>query len=558
MAVSRAGGSGRGPSQHFNEVLTALDGFHQALADRYMRKACEALNGSMATSLPGPANTGGEGGPVLALTEADKAHASHCEIQQWFAANEVGTRFDSITCSGYVPQQYLTDGSSTQGFTCKAPELLTLAAEWATQDREWIQERIPKFAMQQIPSLRAARDAFVSAAQAFGATPGAGSDPFDSENSLTLDTVSTSLTEEIDSISFTDAQDSPAWMVGWTGAAADTAAAGFFHTISPTLNNHAYIANALGYLINLRATIIDENRRNILDLIGSATEALGATATTDIDLTKRWAVVEGIGTGISLTGPGAVVGAPVAFVGWLGAQLKPMKKDTDFKSDPQEVATELAEAFAEMKEDIEFSEGSYRMESQEVENAIGSAQLETLELYDITNNNPEGSAGSGGDYSVEIDVVLNLAKACFMIGEAYEQIRSQLSDVYAGDPHMKDQNGDSTDADERVFTMREDLLNFISTAIGRYYLAGDQIEEAARGYAESDEQAAANFEAYEESIESTGEAPSVSTSEAEELAEATERNSEGPQPEDPEADREVTYDSEGWDNPAPEPQQGAT
>jgi hypothetical protein len=554
MAVSRSEGSARGPSQHFNEVLTALDGFHQALADRYMRKACEALNRSTTTTIPGPANTGGEGGPVLPLTEADQAHAAHCEIQQWFAANEVGTRFDSITCSGYVPQQYLTDGSSTQGFTCKAPELLTLAAEWATQDREWIQERIPKFAMQQIPPLQAARDAFTNAALAFGATPDAGSDPLDTETTFVLDGIVSSLPESVGEVAYFE-KSPPPWMAGWTGAAAEGAARGFFHTISPALNNHALIANALGYLINLRATIIDEHRRNTLDLIGSATEALGAIATTDVDLTKRWAVVEGIGASISLVPAGAVFGAPIVFVGWLGAQLKPTSKETDFQSEPVEVATGLAEAFDELKRDIEYGEASYRNESQALESAIAAAKIEVLELYDITQNNPDGTA-SDDEFSADINEMTGLASACYGIAEAYEQVRSQLSDCYAGDPYLCDQNGDPTEADGRVLTLREDFLNFISTAIGRYCLAGEQIEEAARAYTESDDQAATSFNAWED-MDASKNTPPMTHDEAETLAEATERNATGPQSESSGDDEDIPYDPEGWDNPQPEPQQGA-
>ncbi|MDA1362444.1 hypothetical protein O1R50_22660 [Glycomyces luteolus] len=494
----------------------------------------------------------------MSLTEADQAHATYCSFQQWFAENEPGTPMGTITCSGYVPQEYLSDGSSTQGFTCKAPELITATAEWAALDRDWILERIPKFASPQIPRLRAARDAFGNASQACGAFI-EGGDSWDMEGSfsLELDGLGSSLAEAIGSIAYVGQGSSPSWMVGWTGAAADEAAAGFFHTISPTLNNHALIANALGYLINLRATIIDENRRNTLDLIGSATESLGATATTDVDLTKRWAVVEGIGAALALTGPGAAIGAPIAFVGWLGSQLKPTKKDTDFKSEPQEVASGLADAFDEMKRDIEYSEADYRTESQTVENAIGSARLETLELYDITQNNPEGTSGQGGNFSADIDVMTNLAQVCYGIADAYEELRSQLGDVYSADSHMVDQDGNPTDADTRVQAMREDFLNFISTTIGRYCLAGEQIEKAARSYAESDSEAAASFESWEESLESNQQGSPLSGSEAEELAEATDRTSEpGTQPEAAEGEPEIAYDPEGWDHPAPEPQQG--
>jgi hypothetical protein len=560
MAMSRGGGSrSSGPSQHLNAVSAALDGLQLALAWRYTVAMCAALGGQTSAAVPGPAHAEGGGAIHVELKEADKAHASLCSFIAWCRESEPGTLPNGVACDGRVPQGLCTDGSD-QGFRCRAPELITTAIGWAEQDRDWIQERIPKFASQQIAALQAARDAFANAAQVFGATPEGDSDDWDTEGAISveLDDLSSTLPQTVDSIDYLEYDASDPWMVGWTGAAAEQAAAGFFHTVGPTLNNHAIISNALGYLINLRATIIDENRRNTLDLIGSATEALGATATTEIDLTKRWAVVEGVGMAISLTGAGAVIGAPITFVGWLGSKLKPTKKDLDFKSEPQEVAGGLAAAFDEMKRDIEYSEAGYRAESQALENAIGSAKLETLELYDITQNNPEGTAGKGGEFSADIDEMTNLAKVCYGVADAYQELRSQLGHVYAGDSHMTDQDGDPTDADKRVLTMREDLLDFISTTIGRYCLVGDQIEEAARSYAEADEGAAANFESYEASMETAGQGPPMSSTEAAELAEATDRDSEpGPQPETAEDGPEVDYDPEGWENPRPEPQQGA-
>lgn len=555
MAI-RQGGSSRqsGPSQHLNAVSTALNGFQLALAWRYTLAMCSALAGQISTSVPGPAHAEGGGEIHVELKEADKAHAQFCSFISWCRESEPGTLPNDVSCSGTVPDGLCTDGSD-QNFRCQAADLITTAIEWAEADRDWIQERTPKFASQQIPPLRRARDAFANAAQAFGAEPGGDSDPLDTEGTFTLDGVVSSLPESVGEFAYFEASP-PAWMAGWTGAAAESAARGFFHTISPTLNNHALIANALGYLVNLRATIVDENRRNTLDLIGSATEALGATATTEVDLTKRWAVVEGIGAAISLVPAGAMFGAPIVFVGWLGSQLKPTSKETDFKSEPQDVSAGLADAFDEMKRDIEYSEADYRNESQAVESAIGSASLQVLELYDITQNDPDGTADADAGFSADIDKMTGLASGCYGIAEAYEQVRSQLSDAYAGDSHLTDQNGDPTEADNRVLTIREDLLNFISTAIGRYCLAGEQIEEAARGYAESDEQAATSFEAWED-MEASQNTPPTTHDEAETLAEATERNSaSGAQSESSEAN-EIPYDPESWDNPAPEPQQGA-
>lgn len=552
--MSRGGSTNHGgPSQHLNAVNTALDGFQLALAWRYTLAMCTVLAGQSSTEIPGPAHDGGESIHVE-LKEADRAHAQYCSFISWCRDAEPSTVPTGVSCNGSVPQGRCTDGSD-QNFKCQAPELITTAIEWAEKDRIWIQERLPKFASQQIPALQVARDSFSNAAQAFGAKAEGDSDSWDTEGAFALDTGASSLPDSVGAVYYAAAETSPPWMIGWTGAAAD-AASGFFQTVGPTLNNHALIANALGYLVNVRATIIDENRRNTLDLIGSTTAALGATATTEVDLTGRWSVVEGVGMAISLTGAGVAIGAPITFVGWLGSKLKETKKDTDFKSDPHEVAAGLVDTINEMNRDIEYSEADYRTESQAVENAIGSAQLEMLELYDLTRNDPEGTVGAGGDFSADINEMTNMASVCYALAEGYEQVRSQMSDVYAADSHLASKDGDATDADNRILTMREDLLNFISTTIGRYYLVAEQIEEAARGYAEADDQAAATFEVWESELESTQESQ-VTQAEAEVLAEATNRDSEpGTEPASAEAEPEITYDPPSWENPPPVPQQG--
>ncbi len=96
--------------------------------------------------------------------------------------------------------------------------------------------------------------------------------------------------------------------------------------------------------------------------------------------------------------------------------------------------------------------------------------------------------------------------------------------------------------------MREDLLNFVNTVIGRYSLMGSQLEDAAREYAESDDSAARSFELWDESMDDQEKGPPVSPGEAEALAEATDRNSTGPQSK---SGDDFVYDPEGWDHPAP-------
>ncbi len=547
---SRAGSGSSGPGGHDHPraVAEALDAFQTALAERYMQVMCDAVRPPSVSSFPGPAHLGGAA-PELwdYTTEAAQAHLSgYCQFLDWYAGHARGETPQGVTCQSLVPPGGAYADGSGHGFTCGMGQMFGAAYDWAWKDREYVFERVPSFAAQNIDALKTTRDAYLNAAKAFGMPP-PDEGGWDADGEFSLQSLSDgTIKDMMEGVFYADGRSSPSWMVSWTGAAADAAASGFFHTTEPTLANHAKIADALGYLVNLRATIIDRNRANTLDLIDAATATLGERR--DVDLTGRWAVVQGIGSAVSMTGVGAAFGGPMTFVGWLGEKLYPVKKDAAFAAAPHEVAAGLADAFDSMAMDIEAAEADYRNEAGQVENAIGGAPLEVLALYDITQNNPEGTAGKDGDFNANIDDITGLAAQCYAIGEAYEELRTRLRDVYGADPHMAGRDGDPTEGDRKVIVMREDLLDFVSTTIGRYSLMGSQLEEAAREYAESDDAAARSFEVWEESMDEFGEGPPVSPGEAEALAEATDRNSTGPQSE---SGNDVVYDPEGWDHPAP-------
>lgn len=434
---------------------------------------------------------------------------------------------------------------TTNGFTCGVGELFAAAIEWAWKDRDYVFGRIPPFATQNIDALKTTRDAYLNAAKTFGLDY-SGTGGWDVDGEFRLAEVSGSIMDMTKDVHYSDGKMNEGWLVGWTGAAAEAASSGFFHTTMPTAENHAIIADALGYLVNLRATIIDRNRINTLELIDFATATLGEKR--DVDLTGRWAVVQGIGSGISLTGVGAVIGAPLTYVGWLGEKLYPKKEDATYASEPHEVAAGLAADFDDMVKAIDVAEAEYRSDAAQVESAIGGFPLEVLELYDITQNDPEGTASKSGDFAADINVITGMAAQCYAIGEAYEEIRAKLRDLYDADPHMTDRNGDQTEGDRKVLSMREDLLNFVNTTLGRYSLMGSQLEDAARAYADSDETTTNSFEAWEESMDGAGEGSPVSQEKAEVIAEATDRNSTGPSQG---SSDEFIYDPQGWDHPSP-------
>lgn len=542
--ASRGGSGGSSGFDHPQAVTAALDAFQEALGDRYLEVMYQRP-----PSIPGPAHLEGAAPELWDHTsELARAHldSGFCKFMSWFGAGGRGDGFQDVVCDSYLPDE-MAGRSGAHGFTCGMGQLFAAAVQWAWKDREYIFERIPPFAAQNIDALKTTRDAYLNAAQAFGMEPPDGSG-WDAEGRFGLGGLSGETIKDMMEGAFYAAGDpSPSWMVGWTGAAAEAAANGFFHTTEPTRGNHAKIVDALGYLVNLRATIVDRNRANTLDLIDSAIAALGETR--NVDLTGRWAVVQGIGSAVSMTGAGAVFGGPMTFVGWLGEKLYPVKKDAAFSAEPHEVAIGLADAFDKMAMDIEESEADYRNEVSQVESAIGGAPLEVLELYDITQNNPEGTAGKGGNFDAHVDDITGLSAQCYALGEAYEELRAQLRDLYEADPHMTDREGDPTEGDKKVMVIREDFLNFVNTTIGRYSLMGSQLEEAAREYAESDDSAGRSFEVWEESMDRDGQGPPVSLSEAEVLSRETDRNSSNPQTESD--DDNIIYDPEGWDQSAP-------
>jgi hypothetical protein len=183
-------------------------------------------------------------------------------------------------------------------------------------------------------------------------------------------------------------------------------------------------------------------------------------------------------------------------VGFVGENVASKVKTEDYKSELTDIMAKLYDKIGELNTDIEGLEGDYIGGVQEFATDLWGVHSFNLELYDLTENDPDGDRDVKGshDYSAHIDSIINIAKACYTLGDQYEQLLPKVEKVAKADKHLANKDGEQTDADSALLDLRDQLQGFLETTCGRYLLAGDQIKKSAEAYAQSDGDNAASFE----------------------------------------------------------------
>lgn len=322
-----------------------------------------------------------------------KAHLTYgCEYMRWYEDGAKGS-VKNVSCHGKIrdrgsPTNYevwwhdhivLVDEDEID---CGVGELFANAEEWAWQDRKWISDVLPLWSDNKLDELKEAHDTLVEMAADFGATlEGPRGGAFQS---------ALSLSDNVDKI-FVERDEEKGWRVDWTGTAADRVAEGIFASTKPTLLNHALFANGLATLINRRAKIIDTYRKNNLKLINAATKALGEKNTETGSRDKFWQSLQGIGTAIAIPPKTAPLGTSLILIGWLGERLDGDTKTVSYKHHPGEVANDLYDDVMKMLETLDADEDDLIAEVTHFRNGVNEVPSTFLELYDITENDPEGT-----------------------------------------------------------------------------------------------------------------------------------------------------------------------
>ena len=180
------------------------------------------------------------------------------------------------------------------------------------------------------------------------------------------------------------------WLKDWAGTAADAARYGFFSSTEYARRNHRRLAVRLAQLINLRAKMIDQSRRNGLELVGGAARALGARTAETHSLLGFWKTVQAGSLAFSLYPPGAQAGGSIFLLAWLSAEFTPSSTRIVYTKEPGEVAIDLYHKLNEMRERLDRSEGKYGDHVSQLRESIEPVASTFLELYDFTDNKPNG------------------------------------------------------------------------------------------------------------------------------------------------------------------------
>lgn len=334
---------------HGGLVVAALKEFHEALTRRWREKVCEEVV------------RGGHDYPVV-IRRAISPHnyqplwdywsrparehlrfPGQCAYISWVEAGQNGS-LSAVTCDGATGTSEEVEVVGPGGemvvvpphIECGMGSVLAQVEDWAWGEREHLFYRLPLFDHQDVRTLRAAHDALIDIGRNLVLEAESGSE-FDPGSAGDLDEI----VPDIAGKSGVGLH----WWAGWTGLAAARARSTFFDSTGPTIENQSGLAGSLANLYSDRAAIIIAGRNNTMRLIQAATEALGEKVTTP--RAEDWKVVQNIGAGISTalgwTGKGAVLGAAVFLVGFLGSNLDQGTRTVGYASDIAELVGQLNE-----------------------------------------------------------------------------------------------------------------------------------------------------------------------------------------------------------------------
>jgi hypothetical protein len=500
------------PDDYLNSLDDALNRFEHKLVDRWH----QTINDVVWSMDPMPPNlaryqTLGDKNLVWDHRSAEiQAHISFpnggCAALDWYADGRPGPA-SAIVCDGKIRDPGDTGQLEWYGemvdlpeYTeCHIGELFADAHEWAYQDRQIIFDELPLFADQDASILETAWNAL----RDMGAACGLASEVTDDGVAIDSPDVAfdtdMSLPDLVDNLSaHGEGGRMKRWEIEWTGLAADHAKSGIFASTEPTLRNHALLAAYLAQMINLRATIITKYRGDNISLINGARDALDETRESEAPTnpTGLWNFVQFAGLTLSLV-PG--VGASKDWLKWaafVGPEVfsRVTSRDVTFRYKPGEVTEDLYEEVRKLKQALTDNYDEFAQQVAKLRDNVNATPSTYLELYDLTENSPTGAGGPGRSFSVSISDVMSLATNSYKASEMYDQIRRRLADTDEARSHLSDQDVEPTVADREIIALLDEFEGYLTTTAARYYLTGDQIEEAARSYEEAEGLNAGQFD----------------------------------------------------------------
>ncbi|GAB3467582.1 hypothetical protein [Actinophytocola sediminis] len=107
-------------------------------------------------------------------------------------------------------------------------------------------------------------------------------------------------------------------------------------------------------------------------------------------------------------------------------------------------------------------------------------------------------------YSVKIDTIMELAKKNYDIAERYEGITRKLADTDLANVCLADQYGEATAADTEVIAIIDEFFEYLRTTTARYQLTGEQLEQAAAAYVQTDTEQEQVYRRYRDEFDEYG------------------------------------------------------
>ncbi len=510
--------------KNFGDTITsALNEFYEALTKRWREEVCEsAILGKhdYPVVIRRPVSPHSHQPLWEYWTRPAREHLrfpGQCAFVTWVEAGQNGP-LSAVTCDGATGVEagrevVVPDGNGDMVVVppyieCGMGQVLRLVEDWAWGEREHLFYRIPLFDSHDLFAIESAHDTLIEIGRRLALEADDGS----YHEYLAADFASASADDLREITASLGGENSVGlhWWAGWTGLAASRAKSNFFDSVVPTIQNQAGIAGSLANLYSDRAAIIYSARNNALNLIQSATEALGEKVTTP--RAEYWQTVQNIGAGITTAAgwypKGAAVGAAVFLTGFLMKNLDQGHHTVGYRHGVAEVVSQLNDELDALTETVQANEREYGRAAARLAGKVFNIHSFELELYDLTRNDADGDRHERGysasGFNADVEHILRIAEGCYQAGNRYEALVPMIADVSQADPDLADQDGRPTEGDKIVLEQRTHLEGYLKTTCGRYLLAGDQVRQAAEEYVSEDESQRVAFEATMEDWDDPG------------------------------------------------------
>lgn len=478
-------------------LRAALDQFQEALAKRWRKEVAEKIERDeldFPTQFRRQVAPSSAGSPWEYWQLPARHHiVNGCAYIAWAKGKQDGS-IGAVSCEGATGTREdveLVDTASGKTVVipphieCGMGAVLGQIDDWAFGECEHIFYQLPLFDAHDQGGLSEAYGDLLDVGAGLGLEKGSGSDTDHAFKPVS----DGNMTQKADALAGANGMGQD-WWTGWTGLSADRAKSGFFASVVPTISNQSAILGCLANLYAVRSAIIEMGRNNALHAIQAATEAMDAEVKVTHDHVAKWKVMQGVGSAIAISGgwtvAGGAAGATITLIGFAGENLLGKTTSVEYAQDLAEIVGTLNDKVEQVNNDVDTKEAEYAVEVNELRSTIHGIHSFNLELYDLTENSPEGDGRGEGGYTATIENILKIAQACYECGEIYEELLSRVGQVPAVDASLADKDGSPTSADTNLIEARDELIEFLKTACGRLYLAGDQVTEAADAYAEAD------------------------------------------------------------------------